>query len=415
MRKFFHLLLAITLPYMAHGAPPTETRAWKSTAGTTLQAKANSIEDGTVIFEGAGGKIIKVPLDKLAAEDRKVLQDHFDVKDAPAGIAAKLAHPSGTTTGPIDAGGSKYYVYLPKSLQAGGKYPMLFYTGSGGGDPGTLEQLKEGAEICGWIVACSVESSNQGTDNLTHAKRCVAHLQKSLPLDPKRIYFSGNSGGAREAFLNSSELEGAGVLAQIAGAKPEELKKGCHYFFISGGYDYNRYGTSFSYAAVKRNAAIRFHADGHNNGPGWMMTEGMVWLEAQWQRKVKDTGASRARYETAALEWIANLKTTANHRAAWWASFFTSGGMLPANQSKLAALQSELSTKPTNVAYIKGIADIEKLASDVLAEGPRYSPDCMEHTSPEIQKAADKLLAEHASTPWIKDVLEGIKKKTDRG
>lgn len=393
-------------------AEPTALRAWKSSTGTTLEAKATGIQNDTVTFEGAGGRIVKVPLDKLAEEDRKTLQDHFGVKAAAAGAPVILAHPLGATAGPIAAGNSNYYVYLPKSLKAARKYPMLFYTSSGGGDAGTLNALKEGAEMCGWVIACSVESKNGNDESFDHAKRCVNHLKTALPIDPKRVYFSGNSGGAREAFHSASELEGAGVLAQIAGAKTDELKKGTPYFFISGAYDFNRYDTSRSYAAVTRSGTIRFHPGGHGNGPDWLLTEGMVWLETQWQRKTKDTGPARSEFETAALAWMQSMKTSEPHRAAWWANYFTEGGVLPVNQTKLAALKTGLSTDPKNAAYIQGIADLEKLSASLFAE--QSGASLFEHTSPDIQKRVDKLLEQHSATPWIKDVLEGMKKKTDK-
>ena len=412
MNKTLRFFLPLLLPCLAHAAVPTETRVWKSTTGTSLEAKATGLENETVIFEAAG-RIVKVPLDKLAAADREVLKKHFG-SDAPeAGIAAALAHPLGEVVGPIDAGGSNYHVYLPLSLKAGRTYPLMFYTSSGSGNAETVKTLVEGAELCGWIIACSVESQNGGTDNSGHSKRCVEHLRKSLPVAPDRIYFGGTSGGARQAFENGSKLGGAGVLALIAGAQPGEMKKGNHYFFISGASDYNRSGTAYSYDEVRRNAAFRFHPGGHANGPGWLVTEGMVWLEGQSQRKATDHPA-KPEFEARVLTWVEGLASSEAHRAAWWCSFFKAGGLQPANVVKLAALQTRLGAKPENAAYLQGLADLEEFAAKILVKEPRYSPDCFDHTSPAIQKAADKLLEKHAATPWVQEVLDGIKKNTDK-
>ena len=414
MKTIARLLLFLAVAFQTSAAAPTELRGWKSTAGTTLQAKATAIENGVVLFQSADGRVVKVPLAKLVEEDRKTLQDHFKVEDA-TGEPAKLAHPSGETSGPIDAGGSNYFVYIPKSLKAGRTYPMIFYTGSGGGDAGTLNEMKEGAEICGWIAACSVESKNGSTSNPEHAERCVAHLKKGLPIDPKRIYFSGNSGGARSAYKNAADLGGAGVLGRIAGAQPGELKKGCHYFFISGSYDYNRYDTSHSFAQVQRSSAFRFHPSGHSNGPAYLMTEGMVWLESQWHRKARTKGPERAEFEKAALAWVADTKTAASHRAAWWAAYLAEGGVSAANQADLASLQTELSKTPEHLAYITALKELEEFAADVLAELPRGAPACFEHTSPEIQKKVEKLQEANSSTPEVKEVLEALKRPTDKG
>lgn len=408
--KLSSLIFATLLASPASAAEPTENRVWTSSTGTTLEARATAIQNGCVVFESATGRIVKVPLDKMAAEDRATLEKHFEAGSASA--PAKLDQPLGSTIGPVDAGGSNYHFYVPKTLKAGRQYPMLFYTSSGGGDGGTLNALKEGAEICGWIIACSVESRNGGTDNHQHAAKCVEHLQETLPIDPKRVYYSGNSGGARMAFTNAAALEGAGVLAQIAGARPDELKKGIPYFFISGAYDYNRSDTSSSFAKVERQAAIRFHPDGHANGPDWLLTEGMVWLESQWHLKSKKPDPARADFEAAAIGWIASLQSGQAHRAAWWSHYFSTQGMLPANLANIKALNATLSAESTNAAYIQGLEELEKIAEDIFAKGAPGS--IFESTSPAIQKRADTLLQKHASTPWIKEVLEGMKKKTDK-
>ncbi|QJE95782.1 hypothetical protein [Luteolibacter luteus] len=415
MRKPIYLALFYLLFSFVLQAAPTELKPWKSKAGTTLEAKAVTVENGEVSFERKDGKTLKVPLDKLADADRKALEEHFKV-DATGNAAPDLGHPQGETSGPIDAGGSKYFVYLPKSLKGGRKYPLLFYTASGGGSKDTLNALTEGAEICGWVVACSVESKNE-TDpekNHEHAKKCVEHLKKTLPLDEKRIYFGGNSGGARMAFTNASKLDGAGVLAQIAGAKPDELKKGNHYFFISGAYDYNRYGTSASYSEVARSAALRFHPGGHDNGPDWLVTEGLVWLEGQYQRKAKEETPARADYEAAVLDWIAKLKTTEDYRAAWWAGFLRESGVMAANESALGAY-ADLTAEPANAAYADGLSKLEEFAAMTLSTGPQSAPDCFEHTSEEIQREAKALQETFGNTPRVKDIIEGLLKKTDKG
>jgi hypothetical protein len=413
MRKSLYLTLVSFLCALTLHAAPTEMKGWKSKAGTTLEAKALTIEGGEVTFEKKDGKTLKVALDKLADADRKALEDHFKV-DATGNAAPDFGKPQGEASGPIDAGGSNYFLYLPQSLKGGRKHPLIFYTAAGGGSADTLKPLIEGAEMCGWVVACSVESKNEGEKNHEHAKKCVEHLKKTLPLDEKRIYFAGNSGGARMAFTNAAKLDGAGVLAQIAGAQPGELKKGNPYFFISGAYDYNRYGTASSYTEVARSGAIRFHPGGHENGPDWLVTEGIVWLEGQWHRKAKAESPARADYEAAVLGWIQKLKSTEDYRATWWTGFLRESGVMAANEAALNA-HADLTAEPANSAYADGISKLEEFAALVLSPGPQSAPECFEHTSEEIQREVNKLLETHANTPWVKGVLEALKKKTDKG
>ena len=75
----------------------------------------------------------------------------------------------------------------------------------------------------GWILAASVESSNKthGAVNLRHAANNIAMLRKDPLVDPKRIYFTGQSGGGAMSWWNASELDGAGTMPAI-GYIPDE-------------------------------------------------------------------------------------------------------------------------------------------------------------------------------------------------
>jgi poly(3-hydroxybutyrate) depolymerase len=147
-----------------------------------------------------------------------------------------------------------------------------------------LVTFQEGAEICSWIIAISVECKNglSEAEHITHTQHCTDHLLATQPIDKNRMYFTGNSGGSRVAFINSVRFKGAGVIATIAGAQPGEISRKMDYFFINGATDYNRYGSALSFKEAKSSAAMRFHPGSHSDGPDWLQTEGMVWLESRW-------------------------------------------------------------------------------------------------------------------------------------
>jgi hypothetical protein len=398
------------------GAEPTAIRSWLSTAGTKIEAKATACDGTSATFETPAGRVLNVELDKLAPADRELLRNHFGKGSggtaSEAAPPVDLGQPVGTVVGPIEAQGSHYFLYLPKSLKAGRKAPMLFFTHSGGGDKGRMRPMLEGSEICGWIVAMSVESKNgmDKTESVVHSKRCVEHLLKTLPVDPKRVYFSGISGGSREAFYNSSQMDSAGVLAIIAGGLPDELSRSKDYFFISGAYDFNRYDSSRTYAAVKSSSAFRFHPGKHHEGPATLVTEGMVWLESKVRQKGKQ--AAGEEFGLAAVSWAEGLKAKEPYRAAWWASRLLDGSLSGQARMRAETLRKEVASSPESIAYSKGLADLEKFAIDVLAEGPTSS--AFDHTTDEIQSKADRLLKEHATTPQVKEIIEGLKQKTDR-
>ena len=124
-------------------ADPTEVRQWRSTAGTTIEASATKVEKGQVFLKASSGREFKVPMEKFTKEDRKLLSEHFAIKEPEPGqpmssevplVAEGLTYPIGEVSGPIDAGeGSHYFVYVPKSLRKGRKASLMLVTGAGGG------------------------------------------------------------------------------------------------------------------------------------------------------------------------------------------------------------------------------------------------------------------------------------------
>lgn len=395
-----------------HAAP----REWTDQAtGRKITAEFVSVEGGQVTLS-VNGKEYKLPVAKLSPDDQAYLKIVGDTPaPAPTPTTSPEAAPAAAKAkvmGPIDAEGSHYYYYIPSTLPPGTKAPMLLYSGSGGGDANTVKGMIEGAEICGWIAACSVESKN-GQDypvNLAHISRAVKGLIADQSVDPASLYFSGNSGGARMAFHANKNLNGKGVLAFIAGAEDDEISRSHRYFIISGATDYNRYDTATTFADARKNSVYRMHTEGHANGPAWLMAEGMVWLQSMAYVDAKEVSPRREAFEGRAIEWIEKTKPTAPYRAAWWARHFKTIGVSPKHSAKVAALDSELSAPAANAAYIKGIEDIEDFAEAVLAKV--NSGSLKGHTNPEIQKKCDKMLADHAETPWIKDVLTALKNKT---
>jgi hypothetical protein len=175
------------------------------------------------------------------------------------------------------------------------------------------------------------------------------------------------------------------------------------------------FSSAISFKEAKSSAAFRFHPGSHADGPGWLQTEGMVWLESRWHVRTKDSGPEREDFEAAAMTWAESLKKDQDYRAAWWASYLATTGLSPKAKLRAELLTKELAAKPSSSSYIKGIELLEKFAIDVIADGPAFSPDCFGYTSPEIQKSVDKILVDHAETPWIKEILVALKNKTGKG
>lgn len=376
--------------------------------GRKITAEFVSVEEDQVTL-AMNGKQFKLPVSRLSPEDQSFIKS----SGAPPVVTESAAPAgSGKVMGPIMAEGSSYYYYVPLSLKQGNKAPLLFFTGSGGGDEGAIRRMIEGAEICGWIVACSVELRNGLSDDEypKQTDRCLKDLFKTQSIDQERVYFTGNSGGARAAFMNAKHFSAAGVLALIAGSKKGEISKSQNNFIVSGATDFNRYDTASAFAEFPKKSAYRMHPGAHSDGPDWLVTEGIVWLESMGVPKARQTAPSHETFETAAIRWIEKMAATEPYRAAWWARFFKNQGVGPKNVQKITSLDAEFSKSPVNLAYIKGISDIEDFAFEVLAVGNFAS--VFEHTTPDIQRKADKLLQNHADTPWIKEIAAALKNPT---
>jgi len=98
--------------------------------------------------------------------------------------------------------GQSYALYLPSSFEPGKKWPVLFLFDPGARGPAAVESFRAAAETYGWILAGSNNSRNGPIqDNVRAARAVWADALKRLPIDERRVYATGFSGGARVASL----------------------------------------------------------------------------------------------------------------------------------------------------------------------------------------------------------------------
>src|SRR5947207_8022137 len=112
-----------------------------------------------------------------------------------------------------------YALYLPSYFNPSRQWPVILaFDGSGRGRQG-VERYRAAAEKYGYVLAGSNNSRN-GPWNVAidAAAAMTADIKRRFPIDAKRMYMAGMSGGARVAIMlaqNSSEI--AGVFASSAG------------------------------------------------------------------------------------------------------------------------------------------------------------------------------------------------------
>ena len=332
-------------------------------------------------------------------------------------VKGGLTRNIGEVVGPIDAGsGSHYFLYIPKSLKEGRKAPMLHFNGSGGGSAATLGRYIAGAENNGWIVAANVESSNNHSleENHQYAKIVVAHAIGSLPVDPARVYFAGNSGGGAMSFYNAARIPSVGAMPEIGYIPKDTQPPKGHYFVINGTNDFNRYTSSNAVESIGATAIQRFFVGGHDDAPDWLCTEGMAWLNGKYlaeQKQDKNHAAECLDYEASMVRWIGSLEKDSPHRAYYWCVFLRDDyGISGPNADALTPISARLAIMPGCAAYVKGISAISGFSGKLYAPLGRNSRT--KHITPEIESAAKKLEDEYSGVPMIEEIARALGKPT---
>jgi len=412
------ILMGFGLVAMIALADGSKIREWLSRDGSSkITASVVRIVGGKVVLKKSGGHEITVPINKLCAEDQAYLEMYsaeLARKRRETEQVVDLPYKQGEVVGPIDAGRrSSYLLYLPESLKNSRKVPLLFFTNHDGGHESRLSRLIEGAEINGWIVAMSVESRNDNTDD--NEKVCtmaVDHILDTLPVDDDRLYFTGNSGGGAQAFINAGSMDGCGVMPSIAYLPSQIDPPDGDCFILNGAWDFNRYAGARARKKIGKTAIHRIVPGGHSDAPGWIMVDGMAWMQGRYlAKRGKKHPAERMDYENSVLDWIGRLKESEPHRAYYWALFLRDelkGSSV--KKAVIEALIEELGKDRLNTLYVEGLNEIDQLSLEHLAKPKNPYHGIIDS---EVVEACQELLVKYSGVPVIEETLEALCNKTD--
>lgn len=400
-------------------ASPTETREWGATSGHSVVASALKVEGDQIILKKEDGAILKVPLKKFVESDQEILTKHFKIGElvpSSVALAMGLAHNQGEVVGPVDAGeGSSYYLYLPTTLKEGRSAPLLFCTRAGGWKKKALSRYKKTSELLGWVVAVSVESNNDSgfSNNVAVSKQAVAHILDTLPVDKRRVYFTGNSGGGSTSLANASEIKAEGAMPNVAYIPQGYKPKAKDYFVVGGGADFNRYASARARVEFGKKGVHRMHPGGHDAVPEWLVQEGLIWFQCRYLARNKDKHAEEVKdFEYRMLSWLEKDKPgeksyyTYNICQLLMNDYQMEGD----GKVKLSKLIDSLGEDSANVAYHQGISDLDQFSQDHLAkakEGPSQ-----DRSDPETSAAAKLMAGKYEGIPIIEDTFEAISGKT---
>jgi poly(3-hydroxybutyrate) depolymerase len=180
-----------------------------------------------------------------------------------------------------------YALYIPTTFDAGRHWPLLMCFDPGAHGVTPVERFKAGAEKYGYIVVGSNNSRNGPWEaNAAAITAMFRDVDRFLPIDGKRVYAAGLSGGARVACQIALAGVVKGVVACSAAFAGGETPDGIKFpVFGTAGI------TDFNYLELRRvdrdmderrlPHRVVFHGGGHEWLSVELATEALAWLDLQ--------------------------------------------------------------------------------------------------------------------------------------
>jgi dienelactone hydrolase len=192
-----------------------------------------------------------------------------------------------------DAPAQHYSLYLPSNFTPDRSWPVILAFDAGGRGRRGVERYQAGAEHFGYIVAGSNNSRNgPWKPSLDAARAMATDVAARFPIDSRRIYTAGMSGGARVAMMVALHPEliaardhapVAGVFASSAGFPPGEFRDSVPFpvFGTAGTDDFNYQEVRALERTLKSPRRVLIFEGGHTWLPMEAATEGIEWMELQ--------------------------------------------------------------------------------------------------------------------------------------
>lgn len=177
-----------------------------------------------------------------------------------------------------------YALYLPAAYTPERAWPLLMGFHPGARGRAIVEKYRDAAERYGYIVAASNNSRNGPWEVSGRAVTAMARdLGARFSTDPKRLYATGHSGGARVALQLALQNSIAGVIASSAGF-PDRLPRSKLSFVLfgtAGETDFNYIEMKMLDSALKSPHRVVIFEGGHTLPPDDLAMEAIEWLELQ--------------------------------------------------------------------------------------------------------------------------------------
>lgn len=212
----------------------------------------------------------------------------------PVGRAAEVRNlataPAGGVVSKIPAladPAMTWELYLPKGYDPAKRWPVLFLFDPRGRGSFPLELFREAADELGWMLASSndTRSDDATADNSRAVNALVADATRRLPVDERRIYAAGFSGGAVLAWVMALRTDWlAGAISVGGRPAPEHaaLAPRCPVWVGAGIEDFNALPT-VKLGRIAAKAGVPHRLASYPGGHAWCgkgpARDALVWHE----------------------------------------------------------------------------------------------------------------------------------------
>jgi dienelactone hydrolase len=207
---------------------------------------------------------------------------------ALAGRAGTQSFPTGTIVEDVKCAADatqSYALYLPSGYSSGRQWNLLIGFHPGGRGRAIVEKYQAAAEQYGYIVAASNNSRNgPWAVSVAAVKAITTDVAGRFAIDPKRVYTTGMSGGARVAMqLGLANESIAGVIASSAGYPDSEprARVGFALFATAGTDDFNYVEMRLLDRKLKTPHRLVIFNGGHTLPPDSVALDAIEWMELQ--------------------------------------------------------------------------------------------------------------------------------------
>jgi len=178
-----------------------------------------------------------------------------------------------------------YALYLPSRYSPDSPWSLLIAFHPGGRGRAMVEKYQAAAEQYGYIVAASNNSRNgPWSVSVAAVNAMTADVAQRFATNPRRVYATGMSGGARVAMqLALANDTIAGVIASSAGFPDSEprARVGFAIFGTAGRDDFNYIEMRLLDRKLKTPHRLAIFEGGHTLPPDSVAMDAIEWMELQ--------------------------------------------------------------------------------------------------------------------------------------